>query len=151
MLQVVQRYRFAGKDDATVNIRPAVPKMERLVAEPSVSMRWSTYPRPRLVGSFIDIVLQMVKRLRRNTGNTLFIRLAVGGEVALHARTRSAHLVVTELTRKPALIGGVPKHPRCRLDMESVRDDRSCLRPFTGPPPAKLPGSLRIRRFWPSS
>lgn len=62
-----------GRPGKSVNIRPAVPKMERLVAEPSVGMRWSIYPRPRLVGSFIDVVLEVVKRLRRNTGNTLFI------------------------------------------------------------------------------
>ena len=63
-----------------------IPKMQRPIADLRVRPRQCPFPGPRVVGSFGNIVLELVKRLRGNTADTILIGLAVDIEVVPHVR-----------------------------------------------------------------
>ena len=75
------------------------------------------------MASLVNVVLQLVKRLRSYPRHLILSRLAVSLEVVLHIRARHARVKIRELARNPSLITGVPQHA-VRADVEAVRHNR---------------------------
>ena len=75
--------------------------MQRPIADLRARLRLCPFPGPRVVGSFVDIALKLIKRLRGNTGNTVLIGLAVEIEVVPHVRACSPSTGKSLLARKP--------------------------------------------------
>ncbi len=68
------------------DIRPAVPEMQRPAADLRVRPRRCPFPGPRVVGGFVNVVLELVECLRGNAGDAVLIGLAVGIEVVPQVR-----------------------------------------------------------------
>jgi len=123
-LDLRERYWLAGKHDRAGDVWPAIPQMDRLASDGSKRTWRCPCSWPRIVTSFVDIVLKLVKRLSCYTGDAVLGRVAALLEVVPYVRACLASTIIGELAGKAPGIGRIPQHPVGGPYMETVRHYR---------------------------